>query len=1069
MRLYQNYHRHSCYTNIKVSDSVTTNADYASRAVELGHKLISSCEHGWQGRYIECYELANQHDLKFLEASEAYWVKDRFEKDRSNCHIFLGAKNEKGRRALNSALAEANITGFYGQPRLDIPLILSLPPDDIWVTTACIAYWRYDDIDDITKRFRDHFGNNFFLEVQYHAEDKQRRINEHILDLMATEHIPIIMGCDSHYILPGGGADRSDYIASKGMTYPDESGFILDYPDGNTAYQRFVEQGVLGGSEIEEAMANTNIFLQVENYDCACFTKDIKMPTLYPELSQEERNQKYDDVIWSAWDQEKIKIPPEMHDRYEQEIRLETDIVHTTKHADYFLDDHAIVKRGVELGGVLTSTGRGSAVSFYTNKLLGLTEVDRVAAMVKMYPERFMSPTRILEAKTLADVDLNVADRAPFLQAQKEIMGEESSYEMIAYGTMKPKAAWKMYARSQSVDFQVANDVSEQIERYENALKHASEDDKDSIDIMDYVEPRYQELFEKSKQYQGVISHVTPHPCATLLYQGNIREEIGLINVKGVICCIMDGKWAEDYKFLKNDWLKVSVVDLIDRVYKRIGIRRHTVDELLALCPPADPVWDIYKKSCTLGINQVEQAGTSKRVSVYAPTNISELCAFVAAIRPGFKSMYKIFESRQPFSYNIKALDDLLQTPEMPNSFVLYQESAMAVLNYAGIPMSECYEIIKNIAKKRVQKVLKYKEQFIEGFKKVLIERENQSDDRAEQLAHDVWQILNDSSAYAFNASHSYCVAIDSLYGAYLKTYYPLQFYETFLRVMEEKGDKDRLNAGKEEAEDYFKVKFPPFRYGQDNRAITADLSTHSITNSLSSIKGFGSDMGNIFYECSLQPHNSFVSVLQWLNNHSIKSARVQPLVNIGYFDAFGNIPELSRIITFFDFFKQGDAKQIKKEKVYGSPIYDLLAQFATDKNAKGIEMKSFTITDMEGLLVACEDYIKSLNMADLPLKSKLANQVDVLGYADLTTNKEEDRRKLLVTDLVPLKGGRNNDVWAYAVFTKSIGSGKTSRLTLRAEAYSKLPFKKSDIIYAESIAKERSGYWYLYTYQLVF
>ena len=371
--------------------------------MELGHKLISSCEHGWQGRYIECYELANQYDLKFLESCEAYWVKDRFEKDRSNCHIFLAAKNEHGRRALNSVLAEANITGFYGQPRLDIPLILSLPSDDIWVTTACLAYWRYDDIDDITKKFRDHFGDNFFLEVQYHNEDKQRRINEHVLELSRREGIPLIMGCDSHYILPEGAADRADYTASKGMDYAEESGFILDYPDGETAYRRFADQGVLGGTEIDEAMRNTNVFLKVEEYDCPCFTKDIKMPTLYPGLSQAERDAKYDALIWSAWEEEKKNIPEDQHDHYEDEIRKEIDIVHVTKHADYFLDDHAIVRRGIELGGVLTSTGRGSAVSFYTNKLLGLTEVDRIAAKVKMYPERFMSPTRILEAKTLAD------------------------------------------------------------------------------------------------------------------------------------------------------------------------------------------------------------------------------------------------------------------------------------------------------------------------------------------------------------------------------------------------------------------------------------------------------------------------------------------------------------------------------------------------------------------------------------------------------------------------------------------------------------------------------------------
>lgn len=57
---------------------------------------------------------------------------------------------------------------------------------------------------------------------------------------------------------------------------------------------------------------------------------------------------------------------------------------------------------------------------------------------------------------------------------------------------------------------------------------------------------------------------------------------------------------------------------------------------------------------------------------------------------------------------------------------------------------------------------------------------------------------------HAFNASHSYCVAEDSLYTAWLKSNYPLQFYETFLRILENKGDKDRMNAVKDEAEDYF-------------------------------------------------------------------------------------------------------------------------------------------------------------------------------------------------------------------------------------------------------------------------
>ena len=72
----QNLHRHTSYSNIlTAADSAVSNEDYAKRAVELGHKVISSVEHGWQGYYFETYELAKKYNLKAVIGTEAYWVK----------------------------------------------------------------------------------------------------------------------------------------------------------------------------------------------------------------------------------------------------------------------------------------------------------------------------------------------------------------------------------------------------------------------------------------------------------------------------------------------------------------------------------------------------------------------------------------------------------------------------------------------------------------------------------------------------------------------------------------------------------------------------------------------------------------------------------------------------------------------------------------------------------------------------------------------------------------------------------------------------------------------------------
>lgn len=401
--IYQNYHRHSTYTNPIISDSAVHNKDYAQRAIELGHGIISSMEHGWQGNYFETHKLAKQYGLKFLFATEAYWVKDRTEKDRTNAHIVLAAKNENGRQAINDILSEANLTGFYGRARVDIPLILSLPKDDVWVTSACVAYWQYDDIDDITKRFIEHFENNFFLEVQYHLTEKQQRLNDRILNLASRTGTKIIMGCDSHYIYENEAQNRTDYIYSKGIEYPEETGWFMDYPDGDTAYARFAKQGILGDTEIKEAMQNTSVFLNVEEYTSPVFNDEIKLPSLYPDKPQEWRDEEYKRLVYAGWDAYKDKIDPALHEQYEAEIAAEVQTVIDTHMADYFIDNYHIIKQGKANGGQLTKSGRGSAVSFLTNKLLGFTEVDRVSASVKMYPERFMSTTRILQSGSLPD------------------------------------------------------------------------------------------------------------------------------------------------------------------------------------------------------------------------------------------------------------------------------------------------------------------------------------------------------------------------------------------------------------------------------------------------------------------------------------------------------------------------------------------------------------------------------------------------------------------------------------------------------------------------------------------
>ena len=299
--IYANYHRHSNYSIVVAGgDSVVKNEEYAIRAIELGHTVISGVEHGFQGRHIEGYELAKQYGLKFVFGSEAYWVKNRFEKDRTNNHIIILAKNERGRKAINRALSEAWLTGYYYVPRLDLDIIFNLPKNDVWITSACIGGWKYDDSEDIWKTFHEKFGNNFFLELQYHNTDRQKKLNERILNLSRRTGIKTIFGCDSHYIYPEQEKDRDMYLESKNIFYEDERGWYMDYPSGRIAYERFRQQDILSHGEIIECIANTNIIESVEEYHSPVYTKEIKMPTIYPNKNEEEKNNNYKSLVRSG-------------------------------------------------------------------------------------------------------------------------------------------------------------------------------------------------------------------------------------------------------------------------------------------------------------------------------------------------------------------------------------------------------------------------------------------------------------------------------------------------------------------------------------------------------------------------------------------------------------------------------------------------------------------------------------------------------------------------------------------------------------------------------------------------
>lgn len=1465
-----NLHKHSHYSNITLPDSVVTNEDYCKRAVELGQKAVFSTEHGHAGNYRELSDLSKKYGLRWRYAAEAYFVKDRFSQDKTNAHMILAARTEKGMYDLNETISGANIEGYYYRPRVDLDLLMKLDPKDVFVTTACVAgVWgygwdkeaqKYDwtEPDRLVHVLRDHFKDSFMLEVQNHDVDRQKAVNEHILKLYRQEGIPLICGLDSHYIHPEQAKLRDDFLASKHLVYAEEEGWYMDYPDEEEVYRRFKAQGVLSDALIAEAMNNTAVALDWEDIE---FDKSRKLPTLYPNLAQEERNEKYRQLIRDKWREYRVNVPKERWPEYLEGIKYEVDTITKTNTSDYFLLDYEIVKRFKEKGGQLTKSGRGcftenarittlnglkkisdvcvgdmvidrdgvyrlvektfayeieeplieiqathnkmfgeyprctvdhkilvkrndeyiwvaaknlvkgdrlcvpkytykdndvdedkridlaayawpkyeitdttiietaidtqnnafsttalakkygvsksaignflsgrtpmnnvksgkriyavkeqllqdfgcasqeeltakykqavtqhvsrylvkdelfyefigmmygdgwcstktnqsvsiglainpnnhknernryvftemakrigatiferrsknrhliqlycksstfgrflmsayfessrgnkkelaeellhlsprkslavwrglmnsdgnrtqrdrmcfdntspsiingfrilalraniipprlqvrnawhdqrgydcdtsykwtfpvyltdggmsrkisdddkywlipvtgiktippqktivydlqveqshsfllnnmivhnSSPSFFTNNLLGFTSIDRFNLPVPILPDRFISEDR---AKTgLPDIDMNCGNPEVFAEAQAEVMGEWHSAPMVAYGTLKRLSAWKMYCRAANVEFEVANKISDNLKQYELAYKHADDDEREEINAYDYVPEEYHHILKQSEAYLGMIESISPHPCAYLLTNKDIRREVGIFRInakvgqkKTVYAAFIDGATADGFGYLKNDDLAVTVVKLNANIYKRIGMPQPDVPQLLEMTKGDKATWDLYAKGYTLALNQVEKEKSTEKVMRYKPKNITELSAFVAAIRPGFQSLVDRFLSRQHFTYGIPVLDKMLQNQYMTSSWLLYQENAMEAFQYAGFSGAESYAAIKAIAKKKAEKVLVMKERFLDGFSTKLLQDDPSIKD-VQKTANEVWGIIEDATSYSFNGSHSVSVALDSLYTAWAKAHYPLETYTAMMESYAEKGDKDRIDRARQEMKQAFGITVVPPKFRQDNRDYFLDHEHKTISDSLVSIKNVSKTAANALYHLGQRHYDSFVDLLYEMTMDRGLNARViEILIRLDYFSEFGRT---GKLLAVWREFTNGEAK-FSKSHIKATQLRHLdelrrIEKEMPDTDIPTVERASFEISVL-GTPVTVDKEAKGL-FAVVDLDTKYSPKATLYNIAAGTTGKMKIRKPVFNTTQFDVGDVIRIDAW---------------------------------------------------------
>ena len=456
---------------------------------------------------------------------------------------------------------------------------------------------------------------------------------------------------------------------------------------------------------------------------------------------------------------------------------------------------------------------------------------------------------------------------------------------MTAYGKMKESEAFRNYCRALNLDISKFNVVGKDLDSYRN----------DSY---------WGKIIKESEMFVGVIDSVSPHPCATLLLNEPLSKKLGVIKVGDVFVTLIDSYNSDKYKYLKNDYLTVTVWDIISKVYDEIGMPIDDVRQLLNKVESDDKVWDLYKNGLVSTLNQAGTASGKPQIMQYKPKNIRELSGWVSAIRPSFSSMKHYFLNRKDFSYGIDELDTLLKSSD---NFILYQENIMNVLQFAGFPEDETYGLLKAIAKKKEGIIEPIQERFMTGFMAKTDSEEN---------ALKVWKIIEDAVGYGFNSSHAYAVALDSVYGAYLKANFPLEYYSTILNIYE--GNTSKQGEIFEELAK-FGITVKPIEFGKSSGKYIKDASDNSIYKGIGSIKFLNSSVADELYNLANSKDFSSVDAVdlfkEIIDNTSANTRQMNILIRLGYFKQFGDWIELAEIFQCMTDSKKPDTDKYPEFK----------------------------------------------------------------------------------------------------------------------------------------------------------
>src|SRR3989441_632248 len=523
-------HLHT-HTEYSLLDGANRIPELLDRVQALGMDSLAITDHGNLHGAWQFYSEARARKVRPILGFEAYLAfGDRHKRERPPpeapgpySHLVLLAKSRTGYHHLVKLSSIGFLEGFYRRPRIDRE-VLERYSDGLIGLAACLSgeialYLRqgnYEAAKASAQYFAGVFGpNGFWLEVQDHGMAEEKTVTAGMFQLARDLGLPVVATNDAHYLRKED-AEAHDVLLAIG------TGKDLDDPNrfrffGQESYVKSEREMRALFPDYPDVVAETQRVAELCEFD---FEKRYFLPQ-YPRPAEFASDNDLLVHLARAGARERYGDPPPA--AVEQRLAYELDVIQRTGYAGYFLIVYDLIKAARDRG-IPTGPGRGSSAGSLVAYALGITAVDPLK--FDLLFERFLNPERV----SMPDIDLDFCfeRRGEVIEYVRARYGRESVGQIITFGTLKARAAFRDVARTLRVEMGDVDRITKLIpagSAFAMTLAEAAQKVPE-VKAAAAEDERIRKVLELGGRIEGLARHASVHAAGLVIAPGPLADYV---------------------------------------------------------------------------------------------------------------------------------------------------------------------------------------------------------------------------------------------------------------------------------------------------------------------------------------------------------------------------------------------------------------------------------------------------------------------------------------------------------------------------------------------------------------